>query len=102
LSTLSRTELLQLARAGAGVRVAELRREIETIYRSFPELRHGRPAGTVRGRRRTKPMAAGVEHANESAGRKQRGWTAAQRRAVSVRMRRYWSARRATEKKTGR
>lgn len=77
--SLSRTELLKLARAGAAARVAELRAEIEAIYRQFPEVRNTTSADGASVRR--KP---GV-----------RGWTPAQRRAAAERMRKYWAARKA-------
>ena len=40
--TLSRPQLLRLARAGAQARVAELQAEIDAIRRSFPDLGRGR------------------------------------------------------------
>ena len=77
--TISRAELLKLAKAGAATRVQELRDEIAAIYRSFPDLRNsgGRLA---RGTEVRKP------------GR--RNWTAAQRKAAAERMRKYWAAKR--------
>lgn len=39
---MNRVELVRLARLGAHSRLAELQRESEAIYRSFPELRPGR------------------------------------------------------------
>jgi len=79
--SLSRTELLKLARAGAAARIAELRAEIEAISRAFPEVRKGggRAAASAPGKR--KPGL--------------RGWTPAQRKAAAERMRKYWAARKA-------
>jgi len=91
--SLSRSEMLRLARAGAEARVNQLREELESLYRSFPDLRRGRrPAanGAARAGRRTSSSGASA-----GGGRKTRGWTAAQRRAVAERMKRYWAARRA-------
>ena len=76
--------LKELARIGAAARVTELVRELSAIHRAFPELRSGRnnvsnAAGavvTATRRRRRKPMSA------------------AQRKAVGVRMKKYWLARR--------
>lgn len=78
--SLSRTELLKLARAGAVARVAELRAEIESIYRAFPEARN-----------------AGSEPARERSSRRpgSRGWSPAQRKAAAERMKKYWAGRKA-------
>jgi hypothetical protein len=81
-----RSQLLKLARTGAEARLADLRSEIEFIYRSFPDLRRGgRPtAGPKRGAPRRR--RAGV-----------RGWTPAQRKEAAERMRKYWAARKAAK-----
>jgi hypothetical protein len=76
---LAKFDLKEFARVGAEKRVAELNAELADIYRAFPELRSGRAAtaATATGRRRNrKPM------------------TAAQKKAVSIRMKKYWAARR--------
>jgi len=78
-----RAELLRLARAGAEARVAELQREIGSIYAAFPDLR----------RRRAPTQSGGRQTA-----RKRRVWTAAERKAVAVRMRKYWAARKAAKR----
>ena len=78
-ASVTKLDIREYARRGAQARALELRSELESIYRTFPELRRtgsdaagsGRPA---RGRR--KPM------------------TAAERKAVSTRMRKYWASRR--------
>ncbi len=80
--SLSKSELLKLARAGASARVAELQAEIEAIYRQFPEVSKGGRAAGPRVRRRP-----GL-----------RGWTAAQRREAAERMRKYWAARKSGKK----
>jgi hypothetical protein len=69
----------EYARRGAQARVEELTQELAAIYRAFPELRRGgasapsAPAGAVR---RRKPMSA------------------AMKREVSRRMKKYWADRR--------
>jgi hypothetical protein len=75
-------DLKAYARRGAEARVAEVTSELNEIYRAFPDLRRGStrsaPATTGAGRRRNrKPMSA------------------AQKAAVSKRMKAYWAARRA-------
>jgi len=89
---LKRAELIRLARAGAVARVDELRRELAVLYRSFPDLRRGRlSSARANG-------AAASEGGRASARRRRRSWSAAQRRAVAVRMKKYWAARRAQKK----
>ena len=84
MASISKDELLRLARTGALARVKELEAELESIYGTFPDLRRragsGRPA---------KSSAAGT------AGTTARAWSAADRKAVSERMKKYWAARRA-------
>ena len=72
-------DLKDFARRGAAARVAELTQELTAIYRAFPELRRrGASAAPAAGSpvRRRKPM------------------TAAQKREVSRRMKKYWAERR--------
>jgi hypothetical protein len=75
-------DLKAYARRGAEARIAELTAELNEIYRVFPDLRRGAPgrtassAGASKGRRRRKPMSA------------------AQKAAVSKRMKAYWAAKR--------
>ena len=83
---LAKFDLRELARRGAEARLAELQAEIADIVRAFPGLRTQRQGGRTgngvtrttapRRRRRRTPM------------------TAAQRRAVSARMKKYWAERR--------
>jgi hypothetical protein len=100
---LSRQQLQHLARLGAERRLQELRDEEAAIRAAFPDL-GGSSRGSVgpggprrRGRRaaaaRTRGSAAKV---TASAAKTRRGstMTAAQRRAVSERMKKYWAARR--------
>jgi hypothetical protein len=82
---LTRSQLLKLARSGAVSRLAELRSEIDALYKSFPELRRGRQPGAAPGSGKRLP------------GR--RGWNAAQRKAAAERMRKYWAARKSAKKK---
>lgn len=72
--------LRQYAVDGAHAAMARLRQEMEVIERTFPEL------STASGR---KSIVAGVE---ESASR----MSAAGRKSVSLRMKKYWAARRKT------
>ena len=73
------SRLRELALVGAKVRIEQLKTEIESLYDTFPELARISQV-------RTKP-------------RKRSAMSAAARRAVSVRMKRYWAARRAGKNK---
>jgi hypothetical protein len=84
-----RSQLLKLARAGAEVRLAELKSEIDFIYRSFPDLQQARRGGARRAQAAETPTEQSVG---------ERGWTAAQRKAAAERMRKYWAARKAAKK----
>jgi len=83
-SRLSNVRLRQLARSGAESLLNQLRAEIIAIERTFPEL-----ALPARRRQARQAMAA--------AGRKGRSMSAAARRAVSERMKKYWAERRAAK-----
>jgi hypothetical protein len=82
VADLTRDELQRLARLGAKSRLDELRREEAAIRRAFPDLFGGRGGQVARtGRRRRSNMSA------------------AARKAVSERMKKYWADRR--KKKAG-
>jgi hypothetical protein len=84
VADLSRVELRRLARLGAKSRLEELRQEEAVIRRAFPDL--------VAGRAR---QAAG----KSAAPRRRKGMSAAARKAVSERMKKYWAARRKEKSK---
>ena len=80
MADLSRSELQRLARLGAKARLEELREEEAAIRRAFPDLVRGRqaaPGGRASGKTR-----------------RRRGMSAAARKAVSERMKKYWASRR--------
>lgn len=83
---LSAERLQELARAGAEVVVRRLRAEITAIERAFPELNLNR-------RRRA------VSKAVTRATKRTRRMSAAARKAVSQRMKRYWAERRKAQAK---
>jgi hypothetical protein len=85
VADLTREELQRLARLGAKSRLEELRREEAAIRRAFPNLsgaRRGRASG------RTAVPA-----------RRRRKMSAAARKAVSARMKKYWAAQRKAKAK---
>lgn len=80
MANLSQEQLRRLARLGAMARLEQLRAEEAAIRSEFPEL-------FGRGRRgQTDGQAAGT--------RRRRAMSAAQRKLVSERMRKYWAERR--------
>lgn len=91
MSDLSRPELERLARLGAQSRLEELRKEEAAIRRAFPDL-----FGRGRGR---KASAAGLVVVR----RRRRGnMSPAARKAVSIRMKKYWADRRKAKEAKGR
>jgi hypothetical protein len=81
VATLNTEQLRRLARLGAIARLEQLKQEEAAIRAEFPEL-------FGRGRR------AGVAEATAKPGRRRRRMSSAARKAVSVRMRKYWAERR--------
>jgi hypothetical protein len=90
---LTREVLQRLARLGAQRRLDELKQEEAAIRAAFPDL-GARPAGRSRGGRR-KGRAASADASAPPVKRAARyKMSAAQKRAVSERMKKYWAARR--------
>ncbi len=86
------THILELARKGARHRLEELQSEIAALVKDFPHL--AEQAGTALG------TAVGRTEAQVRRGvRRGRTMSAAARKAVSARMKKYWAARRAGRKK---
>jgi hypothetical protein len=74
----------ELAVLGARQRVVELQAELADLYRRFPSVRGGNaPAASRAPRARTRKL------------------TAAQKKAIGVRMRKFWAAKRAEKSKAG-
>ena len=80
-STLSAQKLRELARSGAEVALKRLRAEIIAIERAFPELALPR---------RRRALRRSLKKATNRTSR----MSAAARKAVSERMKRYWAERR--------
>jgi hypothetical protein len=80
-NSLSAERLRELARAGAEQAVKQLRAEIIAIERTFPELKLPQARRALR-------------KSVTEATRRTRRMSAAARKAVSVRMKRYWAERR--------
>jgi hypothetical protein len=82
---LAKFDVNKYAQLGAEARVAELTAELSEIYRAFPALRRGRTGG---------PAVAEGGAAASRATRRRKPMSAAQKRAVSIRMKKYWAGRR--------
>lgn len=85
-NSLSAEKLKNLARAGAEVALKELRAEIIAIERTFPELALPR---------RRRALGRSLAEAT----RRTRKTSAAARKAISERMKRYWAERRKAKAK---
>jgi len=79
-------ELRGFALVGARARLGALQAEVASLLATFPELRGGKAAAT-----------AGSLPTRKKSGRK-RPMSAAEKKAVSERMRKYWADRRAGRK----
>ena len=92
MADLSREDLHRLARLGAQARLVELKKEESTLRRAFPELfRAGsRPVS----RRASAEAGPGEETAPGRRRRRRNNMSAAARKAVSIRMKKYWAERR--------
>jgi hypothetical protein len=100
---LNRVELLRLARLGATSRLEELRREIVSLESLLGGGAPGQKSRAPRRRRTAKtakaaPAAKAAPTAAAAADATKSAWTPAARRAVSLRMKKYWAARRQTKK----
>ncbi|MGH9239406.1 MAG: hypothetical protein ACRD3G_15300 [Vicinamibacterales bacterium] len=78
---MAKFDLRAYARDGARARAAELQAELAKIYRIFPDLR----SSTGGGRKAAGPGRRA---------RRRKAMTAAQKKAVSLRMKKYWASRR--------
>jgi hypothetical protein len=92
VANLNQEQLRRLARLGAMARLEQLRQEEAAIRAEFPEL-------FGRGRRRSGDGAAAATPAPRRRRRRKRStMSAAQRKAVSERMRKYWADRKKANK----
>jgi len=90
VANLSQEQLRRLARLGAMGRLEQLHQEEAAIRAEFPELFR-------RGRKNADANVAGSGQASGARRRRRRSMSAAARKAVSERMRKYWAERRKTK-----
>jgi hypothetical protein len=85
--------ILDLARRGAMVRWNELQSELADLVKMFPSLRDVRTGGTtIPGERGA--ATTGSNGGVDSRGTRRRKMSPVARKAVSLRMKKYWAARR--------
>jgi hypothetical protein len=87
---LTREDIRRLARLGAARRIEELRREEAAIRAAFPDLSDDGATRRRPGRRK----GAAANGAGAGRKRRRRKMSAAEKRAVSERMKKYWADRR--------
>jgi adenine-specific DNA methylase len=83
------SDIRRYALAGAQARLAEISLELEAIRRAFPELRQNGSGGA-----RPRQSAVTGGDAPTTRSRRRSTMSAAQRKAVGERMKKYWAARR--------
>jgi hypothetical protein len=89
------SDLRRYALAGAQARLIEIAQEADVIRRAFPELREGQ------GMRRSHSQEDSAEPSTPTRRRRgRRSMSTAQRKAVGVRMKEYWAARRSGSQAT--
>ena len=89
MSKLSHDELLRLARLGAEARLVQIQREMKSLLKAFPALVAPAP-------RAPRPAEVPAK-AKRKRGRK--AVSAAERKAISKRMKAYWANKKAAEAK---
>lgn len=89
-----RTRVLELARVGARIRLTEIETERKSLLGAFPELKLNGVTGHTNGAPQARPNG----HSNGETARRRMSPKA--RRAVSLRMTKYWAARREAVAKT--
>jgi hypothetical protein len=89
------SHMLELAKRGAALRLRELANELDLLLRAFPDLHDAFDADEL-------PVSFIVRRdarrAGASAVKRQKSMSAAAKRAVSQRMKKYWAERRAGHK----
>ncbi len=99
---LSPSDVNKLARVGAAMRLAELAREMASLRKAFPGLRSVAPAAAplAASAPASKAVPKATKPAAKSAHRgRRKPMDAAERKAVSDRMIRYWAGRRKSKGK---
>jgi hypothetical protein len=80
----------EFARVGAAIRLAELREEIRWIYKAFPAMRFQKRSARSPASDATSELSDATTRAPR---RKKRKLTAAEKKTISDRMKKYWTSR---------
>ena len=91
-------DLKSYARLGAEARLSELQQEIDSILAAFPDL-HASSRRSAGGRIAKAAAQSTTPDGTTTRRRRRKPMTAAQRKAVGLRMKKYWAARRKREAK---
>jgi len=86
--------MLDLARRGAIVRWNELQSELSELVKAFPDLRKLRSNTTAGVAQEHREVTSGSSDGVDGRGARRRNMSPAARKAVSLRMKKYWAARR--------
>lgn len=93
-------DINELARLGAQARLNQLEQERAALLREFPGLRGNGGIKPRGGRRRGAGPRGGLGAGGTKTARRRRPkMSAAQKKAVSLRMKKYWAERRKTKQK---
>ena len=92
-------DMKSLARAGAAARLAELASEAAAIRKAFPGIQASGGENRFPWRKR-KSAAASDSWVSSGRTRKRKPMSAAMKREVSKRMKKYWASRRAAKAKS--
>jgi hypothetical protein len=92
------SNILALARRGAEARYEELKAELDSLARQFPNLRSGARDVMNRSRRAIQAVARELATETPTRTRNRKPMSAAAKKAVSLRMKKYWAARRKEKK----
>ena len=94
MANLNQDQLRRLARLGAVARLEQLREEEAAIRAEFPELFGGRRGNGDLKNDLKSDLKNAVKNAGGRKRRRRKAMSAAQRKDVSERMRKYWAERR--------
>ena len=89
------SSILHLARRGAEVRLRELQSELSDLLKAFPGLVGEDGRSFAKGRKVRRPRASSSDNGVGGSSTRRGKMSRAARLAVSLRMKKYWAARRA-------
>jgi hypothetical protein len=87
------TQLKELAKRGAEMRLRELLEEVRSIHQMFPDLKDGTGTHGASRKQPEEPVQEAATATPSTPKARKRGWTAAQRQQAAERMKAYWAKR---------